>query len=360
MRGPEGGFYSALDADSEGVEGLFYTWTPAEAQGRAGSGRASITPSRRRSPTWGSASTATSRAAAFSTCRSASGATSPPASTRPSGPCSRRAPSESGPVSTTSGSAPGTPSCSARSPRSAPRSASRATSTRPANAPTFILDDDAGRATGACSARYNNGEARLNAYLEDHAYLLEALLTLYEATFEPRWFEAAREIADAMIERFGDADNGGFFTTSDDHEELIARRKDLDDHPAPSGNSSAAAGLLRLAALTGEADYEEQARRVLVLLADPAGRHPQGLTYLLAAIDRYQSPGREVALIAPAGEPSDIDGPRRRRCAPATGPGSCWRAASRARRSLRCSPTGPRSAARPPPTSASTSAAAPR
>ena len=67
-----------------------------------------------------------------------------------------------------------------------------------------------------------------------------------------RWFDAARETADAMIERFGDPERGGFFTTSPDHEELIARRKDIDDHPIPSGNSAAAYGLLRLAALTGE------------------------------------------------------------------------------------------------------------
>jgi uncharacterized protein YyaL (SSP411 family) len=82
---------------------------------------------------------------------------------------------------------------------------------------------------------YNRGEARLNGYLEDHAYLVEALLDAYEATFEERWYAAAREIANAMIERFLDRENGAFFTTSDDHEELIARRKDLEDHPAPSG-----------------------------------------------------------------------------------------------------------------------------
>ena len=124
---------------------------------------------------------------------------------------------------------------------------------------------------------WKDGEAQLNAYLEDHAYLLEALLTLYEASFEPRWFEAARETADAMIERFADPDGGGFFTTSDDHEELIARRKDFDDHPIPSGNSAAALGLLRLAALTGEREYERHAVSVLRLFARLAGRHPQAV-----------------------------------------------------------------------------------
>ena len=102
----------------------------------------------------------------------------------------------------------------------------------------FVLDEMRD-ADGRLLRSWKDGEAKLNAYLEDHAYLLEALLTLYEATFEVRWFDAARETADAMIARFADPERGGFFTTSEDHEQLIARRKDVDDHPIPSGNSSA-------------------------------------------------------------------------------------------------------------------------
>ena len=147
---------------------------------------------------------------------------------------------------------------------------------------------------------YNREQARLNAYLEDHAYLLEALLALYEASFERRWFEAAVEIAEAMIARFGDEQRGGFFTTSDDHEELIVRRKDIDDHPIPSGNASAALGLLRLEALSGERRYGEWAEGVLRLLSGPAERHPQGLAYLLTALRFQLTPTREIALIAPA------------------------------------------------------------
>ena len=87
-----------------------------------------------------------------------------------------------------------------------------------------------------------------------------------------RWFDAARQTADLMIELFADPERGGFFTTASDHERLIARRKDVDDHPIPSGNSSAAYGLLRLAALTGEHDYERHAGR---RLPPPApGRRP--------------------------------------------------------------------------------------
>ena len=84
--------------------------------------------------------------------------------------------------------------------------------------------------------------------------------SLYEATFEERWFVEARALADTIVARFGDPERGGFFSTADDHEALIARRKDLEDSPIPSGGSGAALGLLRLAALTGEHAYEEQAR----------------------------------------------------------------------------------------------------
>jgi uncharacterized protein len=144
---------------------------------------------------------------------------------------------------------------------------------------------------------YKDGRARLNAYLEDHAYLVEALLTLYESSFEPRWFGEAQALADTMIERFGDEERGGFFDTSADHEQLLARRKDLEDHPIPAGNSSAAYGLLRLAALTGEHAYERSAVSVFRLLHEVAPRHPQAFGHLLQALDFHFSPTREVALV---------------------------------------------------------------
>ena len=144
---------------------------------------------------------------------------------------------------------------------------------------------------------YKDGEARLNAYLEDHAFLLEALLTLYESTFEPRWFDEARALAETTIERFGDAERGGFFSTSDDHEQLIARRKEIGDHPIPSGNSAAALGLLRLEALTGERRYGEWAEGVLRLFAKAAPRRPDAFAHLLRALDFDLAAVKEVALI---------------------------------------------------------------
>ena len=144
---------------------------------------------------------------------------------------------------------------------------------------------------------WKDGRGRLNAYLEDHAYLLEALIALYEATFEPRWFGEALALADTTIERFGDEQNGGFFETSSDHERLLARRKDLEDHPIPSGNASAANGLLRLAALTGEGRYEDSGAGVLRLLHEIAAQHPQAFGHLLQAMDFHLSAVKEVALV---------------------------------------------------------------
>ena len=146
-----------------------------------------------------------------------------------------------------------------------------------------------------------------------------------------------------MIERFGDRERGGFFTTSDDHEELIARRKDLDDHPIPSGNASAALGLLRLEALSGERRYGEWAEGVLRLLAGPAERHPQAPR--LPAHRRSTStlsPTREVALIAPPapapGRSAELGGGGPR---PATARTWSSPAARRAERAAAARPTGP-------------------
>lgn len=155
-------------------------------------------------------------------------------------------------------------------------------------------------AGGRLLRTFNAGEARLAAYLEDHAFLLEALLVLYEATFEERWFVAARELADTILARFEDPERGGFFSTADDHEELLARRKDLEDAPIPAGGSSAALGLLRLAALTGEHRYEAAADGQLQLLHGLTARHPTAFGHLLQALDERLAARREVAIVGPA------------------------------------------------------------
>ena len=197
------------------------------------------------------------------------------------------------------------------------------------------LRDDRGRLLRT----YNQGRAHLDAYLEDHAFLLEALLTLYEATFDPRWFTEARALADQILDRFADPERGGFFTTAADHETLIACRKQLEDAPIPSGGSAAAFGLLRLARLTGEARRGRRAG-AWWLLHTIATQHPNAFGHLLAAIDFALADVREVALV---GDDRAARAGRARRVPPA--PGARRRRAGRSAAARGAEPVGGRAAA---------------
>ena len=288
MTGPEGAFYSALDADSEGVEGKFYVWSLDELRELLGEDADSAIE-------WFGASEHGNFEAA-NILESRGPEPEPEQRERiratllavraqrvwPGLDDKRLAAWNALMISALA-------EAGAAFERTDYVDAAR-------TAAAFVLDEMRD-STGRLLRTYNAGEAKLNAYLEDHAFLLEALLTLYEATFEPRWFEAARALADTMIERFGDPERGGFFMTSADHEPLVARRKELDDSPIPSGQAGAAFGLLRLAALTGEARYEEQALGVLALIADLLRRAPLAFGHLLQALDFQLAAVREVALV---------------------------------------------------------------
>ncbi len=144
---------------------------------------------------------------------------------------------------------------------------------------------------------YKDGRAKLNGYLEDYAYVIEGLLALYEATFELKYFERARELADVMIEQFWDGEEGGFYFTSSDHEELIMRTKDYFDNAIPSGNSSAALSFLKLWSLTQESSYQRCAATILRTMRQAMEKYPSGFGYLLSALDAYLAEGREIAII---------------------------------------------------------------
>jgi uncharacterized protein YyaL (SSP411 family) len=147
---------------------------------------------------------------------------------------------------------------------------------------------------------YSRGQGRLDAYLEDHAFMLEALIVLFEADCSERWLEQAVVLADQLIARFADPELGGFFSTAADGEALLARRKELEDLPIPSGASSAAVGLLRLAELTGQPRYERHAVSVLRLIAELAPRHPSSFAYGLLALHRHIEPMRPISCPVPA------------------------------------------------------------
>ena len=151
---------------------------------------------------------------------------------------------------------------------------------------------------------HKDGRSKLNGYLEDYANMIDALLELYQSTFEASWFRAARGLADVALERFR-ADDGGFYDTSDDHEALIVRPRNLQDNVTPSGNGMMAKQLLRLAAYTGETRYDEAARSVLRKLSDAMRQYPQAFAESLNAADMLAGGIAEVAIIGDiTGEPS--------------------------------------------------------
>ena len=150
---------------------------------------------------------------------------------------------------------------------------------------------------------WKDGVGRISAYLEDHAFLLEGLITLYETTFDPRWYLEAVALADTIIECFCDRERGGFFTTAEDQEQGFARRHDLEDSPIPSGSSAAAFGLLRLALLSGEGRFERYAAGVLRRHSALAIRQPLAFGHLLQAVDFSLAAVKEVAIVGPEPEP---------------------------------------------------------
>jgi uncharacterized protein YyaL (SSP411 family) len=299
MRGPEGGFYSALDADSEGVEGRFYVWTVAELRDVLGED-------------------AEADAAIAWLGVTEQGNFQDPHHPQPGLN-----------VLTDRG---GAPDEAARTRIRETLLRARDSRVRPAlddkrltswNALMICALADAGAALGeppyldaavTCAEflqnqmrddrgrllrTYNDGRAKIDAYLEDHAFLLEALIALFEATCEERWFLQAVALADEMISRFADPEQGGFFSTAADGEALIVRRKDLEDSPIPSGSSSAAVGLLRLSQLTGSDEYESQARGAIALVAEIAPRHPTAFGHMLQAMHWQLAPARPIACAVP-------------------------------------------------------------
>jgi uncharacterized protein YyaL (SSP411 family) len=291
MRGPEGGFYSALDADSEGVEGRYYVWTLGQLREALGSEPLSAQ---------AVAYFGVSEAGNFDGVNVLEGRGPLPASrdeirARLYAARERRV-------------RPGTDDkrlCSWNALMiSALAEAGAALGrsdwvTAAVGCAEFVcaqMRDDSAPERPLLRT-YKDGRAHIAAYLEDHAYLLEALLTLYEATLEDRWYAEARRVAETLVERFADRDRGGFLTTAADGGSGFARRKDLDDAPIPSGNSAAAFGLLRLARLSGERRWEDQALGVLGVVAPIVARHPLGFGHALQALDFELAAVSEVAVV---------------------------------------------------------------
>jgi uncharacterized protein len=149
---------------------------------------------------------------------------------------------------------------------------------------------------------FKDGRPRFNGYLDDYANIADGLFALYELTFDYKWLEHAQHLLDRMIEQFWDSEAGGFYFTGKDHEALITRSKDYFDNATPSGNSVAADVLVRMAALLDRADYRQKAEQIFVSAAAVMNQYPSAFGRMLAAMDFYIGPSREIAIVGEPGE----------------------------------------------------------
>ena len=155
-------------------------------------------------------------------------------------------------------------------------------------AATFILTTM--RRDGRLLRSYNHGQAKLNGYLDDYAFLSRGLLDLYDATADERWLAEARTLVEVLFTHFGDEGGGGFYFTADDHEDLLARKRDCIDGAVPSGNGVATRVLVRLAAVTGEARYADAAHRAFDMYLGWMQRAPRAAeSMILAVAEAYDS-----------------------------------------------------------------------
>ena len=302
MTSPEGPFYSAQDADSEGEEGKFFVWTPAELESALGPERARI---------FGKAYDVTPRG----NWEGRSILNLP----RPLAEVAGELAISLEELSATLAA------CRAellavRSKRIAPMTdekilvAWNGMAIEALAVGTQVLGDPRYAVAAARAADYllanlrtpqgrllrtaRGGRAKLDAYLEDYAYLANGLVSLYEADFNPRWLVEAEALADVMLARFWDPAEGGFFFTADDHEALIARNKDPQDGAIPSGNAMAATALVRLALFTGRSDLSEKAEQTFRLFRGLMADAPHAAAQLLIALSMHLGPTDEVAIVA--------------------------------------------------------------
>jgi len=163
---------------------------------------------------------------------------------------------------------------------------------------TFLLDP-LSTPDGRLFRTWREGRAHTHGFVEDYADVANGLYELHVATGELRWLEESRRVALLAVELFGDDERGGFFHTPADGERLVSRKKEFDDHPTPSGNSTLAYVLLRLARIYGDDDLERRAVGVFRLVARLLPQAPSAFGKLLCALDLHFSPPRELAIIGP-------------------------------------------------------------
>jgi uncharacterized protein YyaL (SSP411 family) len=155
---------------------------------------------------------------------------------------------------------------------------------------------------GRLQRSYKDGHTRHNAYLDDYAFLIAALLDLYEATFNIQWLQQAITLDNTLEKYYEDKQQGGFFMTSDDHEALLTREKPSRDSAEPSGNSVSILNLLRLHEFTTTDRYRQRAQKALQAFAGSLQSQPFALTEMLLALAFYLDQAKEIIIVTPAGE----------------------------------------------------------
>ena len=158
------------------------------------------------------------------------------------------------------------------------------------------------RPDGRLLHSWRNGQAKFDAYLDDYGYLANALVSLYESSFDERWIDEAVGLAEVMQQKFADREGKGFFFTADDHETLIARNKDLHDNSVPSGNAMAATALVRLGKLCGRQDFLDAARKTFELALGVIEKSPTAAGQMLLAADMLFGPTPEIVVLGDKNE----------------------------------------------------------
>ncbi|HEX4142724.1 MAG TPA: thioredoxin domain-containing protein [Pirellulales bacterium] len=302
MTDPAGGFYSTQDADSEGEEGKFFVWKPAELVAVLGDEAARTFAAVYDVTAAGNfeGSNILHRDESLATWagrlgRDLPGLTAELAASRQkllSARQGRVPPARDDKVLVAWNGLMIEALCSAATGLGEPRYLEAAR--RAADFLLTVMRQDDGRLLHS----WRGGHAKLPAYLDDYAALAAALAALYQASFDERYLEAACQLADVMLAHFRDPQDGGFFYTADDHPPLIARTQDLYDGVTPSGNALAATALVRLAKLTGRDDYlaaaEASFQRALAILQ----QSPTASSQMLLALDFYLGPTPEIVIVA--------------------------------------------------------------
>ncbi len=315
MTHPDGGFYSSLDADSEGQEGKFYIWTPQEIEEALGEAEAAFV-----TAAYGVTDNGNFEGATILQ-RSLSDEELADQFGMPAGGNEQLA-GQNGPPTVIhrlqrahrklleyreGRIRPGTDdkvlvswnalALVAFSEAGRYLGISRYVDLAMRNA-DFLLEEL--REKGRLLRSWRKGQARHNAYLEDYAGLILGLLALYQTDPQPRWYAAAEQLTHEMLAHFQDP-QGGFFDTRDDHETLIVRPKDQQDNATPSGNALAATALLLMSAYSGEGSWRDLAEKALSPLQPIMARYPTGFGQWLTVHDLATGPLREVAILGPPG-----------------------------------------------------------